>query len=59
MTHVEDVNTMIQLRAYLEDIADNTQSSGLHEFYSHLAYKVKEELRDRGINRTTLMRVKT
>jgi len=59
MTHVEDVNTMINLHKYLNDLARTTQTSGLSGFYMSIARDVKDEMKARGINRTALMQVKT
>jgi hypothetical protein len=58
MTHVEDVNTMVNLHKYLNELARSTKTEGLRGFYMRQACAVKEEMKARGINRSTLMKVK-
>lgn len=58
MTHVDDVNTMINLHKYLNELARSTKTEGLRGFYMKMARDVKEEMRVRGIARSTLMQVK-
>lgn len=59
MTHVEDVNTMLNLHKYLNELARSTKTEGLRGFYMKMACSVKGEMKARGIKRETLMQVRT
>lgn len=59
MTHVEDVNTMLNLHKYLNELARTTKTDGLRGFYMKMACSVKGEMKARGITRSTLIQVKT